>query len=778
MFEGLVRQLIVGYLGRYIKDIHKEQLKITLWNEEVKLENVELILEAFDYLQLPCALKEGRVGRLSIKIPWKKLGWDPIIISLDDVLVCACQRNDEEWSKDAVERREFAGKKAKLAAAELAKLSKRFSDDQAGTSFISFITAKILDGIQVSIRNVHVLYRDMLTDGAHVEFGLKFSSLTLMKQSPAGVSSGKVRGNQVAKLVEVQSLEIYCRTFQRTLDGIRIGNDGTEHVDSTKNLHEGHINVLAPVDVSISLLVNRPGNLESDAPQYSINFTLTGLVISLDEVQLQEILNLYDYLSTCRLRERYGQYRPWASPLSKKVKGWQKLWWQYAQQSVLSDVCKRLRKTSWKYLGERLSRRHKYVKLYKTKLECLRQELLLDDDVLWELEQIEKEADIDEILDYRSVAECVIEEFLEDSSSSFGAKVADVAADNSVDDEHSSSKPRGWLNWLSRGMLGAGGTDDSSQFSGVVSDEVIKDIYEATKFYSVPSLGGETASDEIFLSSVKFNINQITATLRSMKHNRAIADLLFEGVFIECKMWEKSALVTSTINSAQIVNPSNKQVILVIRRAITSKHAPELMETSVNIQVDLSPPNHDNELSVKVMLQSLELTFDLDFILNVMELYQIIRSFTFQQERVLLSLNGIDDDKVRLLSKAEYMLSSRKRVMWDVQIFHNLIGVIWQDTNADTYKMVLESQALIFRSIRDMGSASSDMSYQPRLFEFQLSDLYDCFEIKLDDFEINLLLPLNSQMLSILDKLGVSLTLSSCILPDEPILKSSETQQC
>lgn len=34
---------------------------------------------------------------------------------------------------------------------------------------------------------------------------------------------------------------------------------------------------------------------------------------------------------------------------------------------------------------------------------------LLDDDVLWELEQIEKEADLDEILDYRSVAECEIE---------------------------------------------------------------------------------------------------------------------------------------------------------------------------------------------------------------------------------------------------------------------------------------------------------------------------------------------------------------------------------
>lgn len=34
-----------------------------------------------------------------------------------------------QWSRDAVERREFAGKKAKLAAAELAKLSRRFSGE-------------------------------------------------------------------------------------------------------------------------------------------------------------------------------------------------------------------------------------------------------------------------------------------------------------------------------------------------------------------------------------------------------------------------------------------------------------------------------------------------------------------------------------------------------------------------------------------------------------------------------------------------------------------------
>ena len=39
----------------------------------------------------------GRVGRLSIKISWKKLGWDhPIIVVLEDVFICASQRDDYE----------------------------------------------------------------------------------------------------------------------------------------------------------------------------------------------------------------------------------------------------------------------------------------------------------------------------------------------------------------------------------------------------------------------------------------------------------------------------------------------------------------------------------------------------------------------------------------------------------------------------------------------------------------------------------------------------------
>lgn len=54
-----------------------------------------------------------------------------------------------------------------------------------------------------------------------------------------------------------------------------------------------------------------------------------------------------------------------------------------------------------------------------------------------------------------------------------GVDTVSAPVEKSQSEEHSSGR-RGWLNWLSRGMLGAGGTDDSSQFSGVISDEVVK----------------------------------------------------------------------------------------------------------------------------------------------------------------------------------------------------------------------------------------------------------------------------------------------------------------
>ena len=65
-----------------------------------------------------------------------------------------------QWSSDVVEKREFAGKKAKLASAELAKLSRRVFGEQiyffSYTKFVEFLHF-FSQTIQAEILICHIL---------------------------------------------------------------------------------------------------------------------------------------------------------------------------------------------------------------------------------------------------------------------------------------------------------------------------------------------------------------------------------------------------------------------------------------------------------------------------------------------------------------------------------------------------------------------------------------------------------------------------------------------
>lgn len=351
-------QVLAGLLGRYVKGIQKEQLKIGIWNEEVLLENVELILEAFDYLQLPFALKTGRIGKLSIRIPWKKLGWDPIIIVIEDVFVCACPREDSEWRSGSLDKRELAGKLAKLNAIELAKFSRRVTDNQTGQSLLSYMSAKILDNIQVSIRNVHIIYVDSHKDQGNFIFGLEFNSLSIQtdtqKQSFAMSLMARSRQDEVNKKIDISNVGIYCHQLEEQRDLYDVG--ALTEAQSSFSLGLAHRRddyLINPFSVSVSVLANNSVKRDG-APQYDMTAELTKLVLSIDVIQLQQILDLIDHFTICALRTKYGRYRPPQSFLSKRHKGWRIRWWHYAQDSIIADVRKRLRKTSWRFLGQRL----------------------------------------------------------------------------------------------------------------------------------------------------------------------------------------------------------------------------------------------------------------------------------------------------------------------------------------------------------------------------------------------------------------------------------------
>ncbi|KAL5715325.1 hypothetical protein ACHQM5_017158 [Ranunculus cassubicifolius] len=763
MFEGLVQNLLLGYLGNYIKNIHKEQLKIGPWNGEVKLHDLDLNLEAFDNLQLPFSLKQGRVGTLSIKIPWKKLGWDPIEISLHNVFVCACQRDEHEWSCDSVERREHATKKAKLHAAEMAKPF--ISGGKTWQSFIPHIAAKILDGIQVSITDVHFLYTSKQSDAVPFVFGLRFSSLKLERNAIRSYSA-ILRGAEVNKNMKISRLEIYCDSSR----GTNTDNLIDPHFFYTSKVESSEFDILEPCDVTVSIVVNRSGQLDGGVPQYSISVDLTTLSLRLNESQMHQILTLWDYHGTCHLREKYGRFRPWCSTLSSKPVGWQKMWWRYAQESVLSDIRKRLRKTSWRYFGWRITQRRNYVNLYKKKLMFIRQAQPVDKDVLGELEQMEKESDIDDILAYRSVAEREAQDYL---GSVVGKNNCNVASGGQQIEEGSSAGTRGWINWLSLGMLGAGGVDESNQFSGVVSDEIVKDIYEVTQFHPMSSLEGcALTKNGIFLCSIKFNIHRIDATLLSKSYNKETIKITLDEANMVFKLWEESMNILLLVDLVEMDDVCTGSVILLTQRGLAGGKF-------LTLEVDTSMVNQEPQSSIKAVFEPFEVTYGSEFLLNILDICRVWESFQFHSERVLSSLNGFESDNARLVSKVEYIFLNRTKVVLDAKISKVVLKVPWRHGKSDFF-MVMELGSLLLKSSkeenllepvsRDQHSLPST-SFSDTPLGFQLQDLYDNFEIGFSSFEVNVMLPDCDKAISILDSCSGSLTLRLCIIPDESMLE-------
>jgi vacuolar protein sorting-associated protein 13A/C len=104
MLEEHVAYYLEKYLGNYVKGLSKEALKISVWQGNVELTNMQLKPEALNALKLPIKVKAGFLGSVKLKVPWSRLGQEPVIVELDRIFVLAEPATDiEGGDADAVQ---------------------------------------------------------------------------------------------------------------------------------------------------------------------------------------------------------------------------------------------------------------------------------------------------------------------------------------------------------------------------------------------------------------------------------------------------------------------------------------------------------------------------------------------------------------------------------------------------------------------------------------------------------------------------------------------------
>ena len=375
MLEGLVANLLNRFLGMYVKNFDPKQLNVGIWSGAVKLRNLELRREALDQLHLPLNVVEGRIGELTLQIPWSNLRGQPVKVSIEDVFLLSAPKEEADYNFEDEEQRTQAVKLEKLESAEL--LKERSSEgmtqeeQQKNQSFTQTLVTAIVDNLQISIKNVHIRYEDSIaTPGHPFAIGLTLKEMSAVSTdenwTPTFVQSSSTNTHKLAVL---NSLALYWNSDAELFGTGRGGDVGADAQEIEKDQMiqqfrdgiektENSQYLLKPVSGRAGIELDKTGKLDRPKIKARLLFQELGFVI--DEEQYRDALMLVDLMHYFVRHQEHKKDQPEKSPKEDPT-----AWLKFAGQAVLNKVHDRNRKWTWDYFKERRDDRLRYIDLFK-----------------------------------------------------------------------------------------------------------------------------------------------------------------------------------------------------------------------------------------------------------------------------------------------------------------------------------------------------------------------------------------------------------------------------
>ena len=186
MFEGKLTSVLNKLLGEYVHGISAKDLSVAVFKGDVVLKNLRLKTEALNALDLPFVVRSGLVGKLSLQIPWRALGKQPVVATIERLYVVAGFADDvegddaltveertERWekAKAALRRREIDEGETRwlesAIAAEATPDDATKNEDAKGDGWLAGMLDTVLGNLEVSISKIHVrLEGDLVETGS------------------------------------------------------------------------------------------------------------------------------------------------------------------------------------------------------------------------------------------------------------------------------------------------------------------------------------------------------------------------------------------------------------------------------------------------------------------------------------------------------------------------------------------------------------------------------------------------------------------------------------
>ncbi|SCW01107.1 LAFE_0D05226g1_1 [Lachancea fermentati] len=614
MLESLAANLLNRILGSYVENFDSKQLNVGIWSGDVKLKNLKLKKESLDALNLPIDVRFGFLGELTLVVPWSSLKNKPVKILIEDVYLLCGPRDEDSLDGREDEERELRLKLQRLDELELLKRSQPQAneDPEKNESFTQSLITKIVDNLQVSIKNIHIRYEDM--DGVFSKtpysVGITLSELSAVstdeKWEPSFISITKAITH---KLLTLDSLCVYWNTNTTSI----YGEDHEELFErlkdsiSNKNGVPDHQFLLRPVTGSGRLTLNKSG-ASDECPHINIRLIFEEFGFDIDNCQYQDILYTMSKLHWYQKTLKFKRNRP-NFTVGDDPKGW----FRYAAQCVLQEIHDKNYYSSWDYIKWRREKREEYIQLWKKKLESSsKNQDSMNEFELEKLDELHRILSFDDIKFFRALAR---KEYLQDK---LGSKSA-----NPERKEPPANNKGGWFSsWWN------GDSSGSQNDELLMTEEQKQELYDAIEFNEDQDVKDAIEIPrERVTTKVSCLLNRGSLSIKNKTKGIKLGEIIFEDCETGFYQRPDSFLATFKLDEFKIEDGSPntlyKHIVSVKNLQLDEEgHTPELTEPFFQIAFEQNPLDDSADSKVDVKLRSMTVFYHVHFINEIIKLFK------------------------------------------------------------------------------------------------------------------------------------------------------------
>ncbi|KAG8230080.1 hypothetical protein J437_LFUL009199 [Ladona fulva] len=371
VFESIVADLLNRFLGDYVENLDRSQLKIGIWGGDVVLNDLILKQSALNELDLPVKTICGRLGKLTLKIPWKNLYTAPVEASIERLFLLVVPSTDVKYDAVKEEKYKQEVKQKELERIDKAKQAEKGDADKKNDTFVEKLATQIIRNVQISIKDIHIRYEDKTTCPSQ-PFSVGFTLHLLSVQTtddqwkPYVVKETEPKFH---KFVDLVGLAVYWNCNQNSF----MNYDDKQKMElfqkgiASRNYQPNdYTYLLGPIDSSAQLtLAPRP---EIMVPKYSepkvhVKVEMQELSLGIGKYQYQDVVQLLDAFERLENAARYRKYRPNV----EGYRGHYREWWHFAYECILTEEIRRKKQNwDWNHIRKHRALCRKYAEAYGT----------------------------------------------------------------------------------------------------------------------------------------------------------------------------------------------------------------------------------------------------------------------------------------------------------------------------------------------------------------------------------------------------------------------------